>query len=75
MVYDMDFTGLHIDIALRQLLSEIHSPGEAQKKIEKMGKRSESVRLRGRLLQIPDGPGGVIILARRNRQPEGEGLA
>ncbi len=35
MVYEMDFTGLHIDIALRQLLSEIHSPGEAQK-IEKM---------------------------------------
>ena len=35
MVYEIDFTGLHIDIALRQILSEIHSPGEAQK-IEKM---------------------------------------
>ena len=35
MVYDMDFTGLHLDIALRQLLMEIHIPGEAQK-IEKL---------------------------------------
>ena len=35
MVYDMDFSGLHLDIALRQLLMEIHIPGEAQK-IEKL---------------------------------------
>ena len=35
MIYDMDFSGLHLDIALRQLLSEVHIPGEAQK-IEKL---------------------------------------
>jgi IQ motif/SEC7 domain-containing protein len=35
MIFDMDFSGLHLDIALRQLLTEIHIPGEAQK-IEKL---------------------------------------
>lgn len=35
MIQDMDFTGLHLDIALRQLLTEVHIPGEAQK-IEKL---------------------------------------
>ena len=35
MIYDMDFSGLHLDIALRQLLAEVHIPGEAQK-IEKL---------------------------------------
>jgi IQ motif/SEC7 domain-containing protein len=35
MIFDMDFSGLHLDIALRQLLTEVHIPGEAQK-IEKL---------------------------------------
>ena len=34
-VSEMDFSGLHLDIALRQLLSEVSIPGEAQK-IEKL---------------------------------------
>eukprot|EP00090_Calanus_glacialis_P005568 TRINITY_DN14312_c0_g1_i1.p1 TRINITY_DN14312_c0_g1~~TRINITY_DN14312_c0_g1_i1.p1 ORF type:complete len:1088 (-),score=142.80 TRINITY_DN14312_c0_g1_i1:193-3075(-) len=34
-VVDMDFSGLHLDIALRQLLAEVSIPGEAQK-IEKL---------------------------------------
>ena len=34
-VMDMDFSGLHLDIALRQLLAEVRTPGEAQK-IEKL---------------------------------------
>ena len=34
-VVDMDFSGLHLDIALRQLLAEVRTPGEAQK-IEKL---------------------------------------
>ena len=34
-IVDMDFSGLHLDIALRQLLAEVRAPGEAQK-IEKL---------------------------------------
>ena len=34
-VSEIDFSGLHLDIALRQLLSEVSIPGEAQK-IEKL---------------------------------------
>ena len=34
-VCEMDFSGLHLDIALRQLLAEVSIPGEAQK-IEKL---------------------------------------
>lgn len=34
-VSEMDFSGLHLDIALRQLLAEVSIPGEAQK-IEKL---------------------------------------
>jgi len=34
-VHDMDFSGLHLDIALRQLQSEVRIPGEAQM-IEKL---------------------------------------
>ena len=34
-VAEMDFSGLHLDIALRQLLAEVSIPGEAQK-IEKL---------------------------------------
>jgi IQ motif/SEC7 domain-containing protein len=34
-VHEMDFSGLHLDIALRQLQQEVTFPGEAQK-IEKM---------------------------------------
>ena len=34
-VHELDFTGLHLDIALRQLYDEVTFPGEAQK-VEKM---------------------------------------
>ena len=34
-VHEMDFSGLHLDIALRQLYEEVTFPGEAQK-VEKM---------------------------------------